>query len=495
MGERYAVHFQVEPTGAKGRDLLDRVAEDCTEWLRTNSGKPPAGEHAGIWNLSDDADAGSVLVQQKEDDNDALYSFAWTVRRADVTWTADLQLSTTGEHVDLSGSVRTDQAGGAEGFDRRIGVVADLIDRYDCRRAGAQLHTTARNVTVPVIDAFIKNWLVNPKRELPIIAVSAASGQKPAIDADAMQKQLAGVARVFRLESASSIGLTESLGRSLSCYGGAVRIYRPGFATGDSSRQHPFWLSNALRRKNIFADIAAHAGPMSTPSFRATAFLDVQEGIRQRGLDRLRAADRPSSNENQVLQQQIERERHWREEAIKERERYQSLYEQAQRELDQQRSDQELARDDEEIIVESVVEAVQAADMRRSESLAFLPSAFSSAEQSRYSQPTLVLEALAELDRLSQELNSGLAKPEQIVQELNERRFECSTESVDTMNRYGDQRRFRDETGQLIEMSPHIKFGSGRGADKRLRIHFVWADDYRQILVGHVGRHLRTGRS
>ncbi len=57
------------------------------------------------------------------------------------------------------------------------------------------------------------------------------------------------------------------------------------------------------------------------------------------------------------------------------------------------------------------------------------------------------------------------------------------------------ERRFRDETGQLIEMPLHVKLGGGAGQDNHLRIHFAWSSDYAQILVGHIGRHLRTARS
>ncbi len=492
MGERYAVHLHIAPADTRGPELLDRVAEECTAWLRANAGQPSGGESAGVWRLDDD---GSVQIWREQDEDDALYAFAWRVQRGAVVWTAEIQLATSGEDIDLSGSVRTDRSTSAEGYDRRIAVVADLIDRYDCRRANARVYTRARRLGAPLIDAFVRNWLLNPQRELPIIVVSTADDQERMVDAHELQHHLAGVARVFSVDAAASKALTERLGRSLSCYGGAIRIYRPGFTRSDPARLHPFWLSNAIRSPQFVQTVMAHAGPMSRPTPRAASFQDVRERIRLREMERLRAASQSTGNQLQALQQQVERERHWREEALKERDRFQSLYEQVQHEQDQERSERQLARDDDEIIVESVLEAVQTADRRSGECLSFLPDAFSSAEESRYSQPGLVLEALGALDRLARELRAGGVAPEQIVQTLKQRNLDCSTESEDTMRRYGEARRFRDETGLLHEMSLHIKFGGGRGANKRLRIHFAWATDYQQILVGHVGRHLRTGQS
>ena len=93
------------------------------------------------------------------------------------------------------------------------------------------------------------------------------------------------------------------------------------------------------------------------------------------------------------------------------------------------------------------------------------------------------------------QLYAGEIQAVEIVKALNEDNIECSTESVDTMNRYREQRLFRDETQRVIEMPLHIKFGGGSGQDNRARIHFAWDADYGQILVGHVGRHLRTGKS
>ena len=499
MGTRYAAYFQIEPGEVRGPALLERVAEDCTVWLRVNAGQPPDGEYVGAWQLEDrqggPPNSGSVVVHREHDGDDAVYSFAWTHRRDDATWTAELQLATVGEQVDLSGSVRTVQSGAGEGFDSRIAIVAELIDRYDCRRGGLRLRTSSRLLAATRIDAFVEDCLLDPRRELPLVVVSAGRDQQPSLDPDKLQRRLAGVATVWSLDRQGSDLLSRSLGHSLSCYNGAVRVYRPGFRRADPHRRHPFWLGPALRSTHAPTNIAVQAGPMGVSSAGVTAFQDVQERIRVRERERLAATARESGDQIAALRQQLEHERRWREEALKERERYQSLYEQTQRDLDQQHSAQAEVESDEAVVVESVLEAVQIADKRRSECLSFLNDAFDSAEQSDFRQPERVLNALSALNTLSQELNNGSVALDQIVQALNDRNIECSTESTDTMHRYGDLRRFRDETGQLIEMPLHVKLGGGAGQDNHLRIHFAWSSDYAQILVGHVGRHLRTARS
>ena len=56
-------------------------------------------------------------------------------------------------------------------------------------------------------------------------------------------------------------------------------------------------------------------------------------------------------------------------------------------------------------------------------------------------------------------------------------------ESVATMNRYSDERNFRDDNGELVEMQPHISIG-------QLRVHLCWSREESRWLVGYFGTHL-----
>ena len=106
-----------------------------------------------------------------------------------------------------------------------------------------------------------------------------------------------------------------------------------------------------------------------------------------------------------------------------------------------------------------------------------------------------MLDPLLALEELANGLCVREGVPAQIVTWLAEQNLRCSEESEDTMHRYGRLGQFRDETQQVWEMPLHVKLGGGSGQDKCLRIHFCWDPLEGEVVVGHVGRRLRTGRS
>ena len=64
----------------------------------------------------------------------------------------------------------------------------------------------------------------------------------------------------------------------------------------------------------------------------------------------------------------------------------------------------------------------------------------------------------------------------------------CHAESKPTMQRFGDQRRFRDPEGGLAVYKLHAMAGSAH------RIHLRVTHDPRRIEIGYIGRHLDTAR-
>ena len=498
MRQRYAVQFQIESRESTGRQLLDEVAAESVGWLRERTNLPPERDDVGRWK----SDSGRVSVHRAAKDQLAVFRFEWIRAIGDVEWTAVFQLSTTGDAVQLNAEVHTDTSSELEQTEVRISLISNLASSFHCRRGDTQLLTKPQRITTKAVNRFVDHRLRNPDRELPLIVVSKDQSGHDRLNPLELQDRLTGVAEVWSIDPDASTDLAQLIGRSHSCYGGAVRIYRQGFQPSDQSSSHPFWLENQLRQQfvKVRKAIFSQAAQMAMPNAPEVSYHIIHDQIQEAELEELReAADgvagQALGQQIRALQRQVERERQFREDLIQERDRYQALYERAQRDLEAQRTDAEQEQSELERVAESVAEAVQIADARSGEQLAFLNSAFVSADESQYPLPQRVLEALSALDELGQELQDGRVSVEQIVRTMNARNFECSTESEDTMRRYRESRRFRDETGQLIEMQKHIKLGGGGGGqDSYLRIHFEWVEDYRQIVVGHVGRHLRTSR-
>ncbi len=72
--------------------------------------------------------------------------------------------------------------------------------------------------------------LTAPDRQLPVIALTIPEDQQtPYLDADGLAAALAGLAHVAVVHPKAAWGLTRRLGKRLSVFGGAARVYLPGF--------------------------------------------------------------------------------------------------------------------------------------------------------------------------------------------------------------------------------------------------------------------------
>ena len=84
-------------------------------------------------------------------------------------------------------------------------------------------------------------------RTLPIAVVSEIDGEVPLPNlSHELARDLAGVANVYQIDFAASWGLTEALGKSYSCYQGALRLYWPRFNLSDSIYAHQLWTVTRL---------------------------------------------------------------------------------------------------------------------------------------------------------------------------------------------------------------------------------------------------------
>jgi hypothetical protein len=124
------------------------------------------------------------------------------------------------------------------------------------------------------------NVLTQTERTLPIVVISTHLGLALHPDLPArMARDLTALALVTVADDEASWYLTSTLGKSLSCYSGAVRLYWPGFTSSDSVFKHPLWtvqrlldrtnsvgeavqaICNSLRRRLMAVSIAALAEP------------------------------------------------------------------------------------------------------------------------------------------------------------------------------------------------------------------------------------------
>lgn len=141
----------------------------------------------------------------------------------------------------------------------------------------------------------------------------------------------------------------------------------------------------------------------------------------------------------------------------------------------------------------SVLEAVQraAAEARH---LRFAPRAFTTAEDSPFRRPGLILDTLRRLDELAGRYEAGDMgmSLSQAAQDVGITQWKAGVSEL-------ARTRWREEylvtiDGQEVELGPHVGLGSGSGAGFVARIYLHVADGNnglpRGITVGVVGRHL-----
>lgn len=127
---------------------------------------------------------------------------------------------------------------------RTPAIVRTLLRELNVLDAGARcLADPAAEIGLSGVEALV--GFLHAERRLPVVVVSRhnASG-RTAVDPTELCRELAGLAHVRVLSSTqASYRLTELLGTERSVFGGAVRIYYPGFAPDSEPREHRlfFW--------------------------------------------------------------------------------------------------------------------------------------------------------------------------------------------------------------------------------------------------------------
>ncbi len=129
------------------------------------------------------------------------------------------------------------------------GFIQQVVE--NCRLiSGNKLLSVAPAVHQTEADAEdLIDYLVNPSRQLPIFVVTLAeNGQfnHPTLDTAALSRAVLGIGHVALLHPAATWRLTERFGKFKSVFGGAARVYLPGFSDDADPYIHRLVLANQL---------------------------------------------------------------------------------------------------------------------------------------------------------------------------------------------------------------------------------------------------------
>lgn len=345
--------------------------------------------------------------------------------------------------------------------------------------------------------------LTSDLRRLPVVLLSPyARGELNQIDPAKLARNLAGVAVVVRVEDPElTWDFADEVGRQLSCFNGAARIYWPGFSKASDPRSHRLFFGSWIEQVGP----AVAARTIERAIFAVAAFRYLPDG---RIADLIRRAE--AAERQKVLDQKRETgDEFWEDyqqtvDKLREaEERLAGLEaENANLRANQQvffstgpAGPDELAQADqaEELSFSSVADAVQAA-AGRCKNVEILDTATSAAEASPFQRPYDIFRALTDLDEIvdawsrnREEKGSG----GDLLQHLRDRGWgkRSSMHISDTTRgklRSHYEFDYQDRK-QLFE--PHITIGAG-DPNSCASIHFIFDQERLKMIVGHVGKHL-----
>ena len=129
-------------------------------------------------------------------------------------------------------------------------IVKRLLKEYDCFVGGRAVTTFAEEVDAVGVPRLVDEVVFNANRALPVIVVTRSNlGAELSADPSLLADNLGGLAEVYVVsDRTATFALTDKVGRELSCYNGAVRIYWPGATMLDDPRRHTLYLPETLLR-------------------------------------------------------------------------------------------------------------------------------------------------------------------------------------------------------------------------------------------------------
>ena len=347
----------------------------------------------------------------------------------------------------------------------------------------------------------LRESLVSPVRPFPIVLVSRdLVSERPLVDVDSLASGLAGLMKVYELaDKWAAYRLTEEVGKELSCYAGAVRIYWPGFVPTADPYKHPAWMPWSLRQLTHTDELVANLFDVGA---EATAFRHLEPNeitnFRNQARDDERARRRAESSTDAeaLLEQLIEAETNLKastSELSATKSENQTLRQNLDALLGAQTAPKTIEvtppqNDSDEPA--SVLDAVQRA-RALTKHLHFLPTAFESASNSPYRTPSRALEALLAVEEVTSLWATNLAggkSPGPFKTLFKQRGFDYKDDVSQTSKGKWSDEYIASFNDQAIDISPHITIGA-KQADTCLSVHMYWDKPSAQVIVAHVGRH------
>lgn len=345
--------------------------------------------------------------------------------------------------------------------------------------------------------------LASDLRRLPLVLLSPyAGGESNQIDPEKLARHLAGVAVVVNVDDPElTWDFAEEVGRQLSCFNGAARIYWPGFTKASDPRSHRLFLGSWIDQ--VGPTIAART--IERAIFAVATFRYVPDHRITDLIRRVEAAER---------QRVLSEKRKAGDDFLVEYERDLARLDEAERIIEELKAENanlkanqhvflassvagtdELTEtgEPEELSFSSVAEAVQAA-IKRCKNVELLETVNAAAEASPFQRPYDVFKALTDLDEIVDawiKNRDDKGSGGDLLKHLRERGWgKRSSMHISDTTRAKFRANYEFEyQGKKQLFEPHITIGAG-DPNSCASIHFIFDQERLKMVVGHVGKHL-----
>jgi hypothetical protein len=517
----YALQFQIAtPAGVTGVSVPDMLRADVGAWIRDWYKKRQEinFELPGTSRLLAPLPLHSVETSYRSTSSGTVHQAVTWGYPAEpdnrLLWESRCEWAATDEDIEFSFLLRLASREflvAPPQFDiRRPRIVRSIIQKYNCTSGGVSLHLLPQQVWIKDIPSLVET-LYSKRRRLPVVLFSVDPySDKPVADPIDSQDKLVGLAHVAVLaDKWASFALTNALGKSLSCFNGAIRIYWPGFDAACDPRDHPVLLPGRIR--GILADgkllsdyLLRWFAPASTLRFAYGQItrdaLVALEAEHRAEIDALRKKAEAGGDYPELLRIADDEIADLKKvnEALNHRVTdVESKLATAKANISALSLVQagEVPASELQVLsepeLENVRAAVDLAAKRFPDTLIFLKSALTSADDSPYGQPDKVFQALEALDDVCKVWRESIQRKQSmgpLEEAFASRGFIYKAkESMTSTGKWGEEYTTLYE-GVKVAIEPHLALGKG-GPDTCLRIHFFRGEEQGRFIVSHVGRH------
>lgn len=355
-------------------------------------------------------------------------------------------------------------------------VLVELLNGARAVDGDIQVQAVSQVIDAEAVGDLVAE-LCDRARRLPIVVVSDLHGES-FVDAGALARSLAGQAHVRRLQGgAASRELSARVGDHRSTYGGAMRIYWPGFHEHCPQHEHRYVTGEALRSASDRIVAALRAELTSMVAARLPSQGPVR---RQRGTSAPHAAEvAPGEASAEWLR--------WADGLLTRLASTQAELEETRDALDDAEATIAQLSSAQETVPTMLAAVEQAVDAGGPE-VVYLREAFDSATASPYRRPERARAALFALNDAAKRLATD-ALDGGFVTFFNQAGIRYASDVSATARGKWPHEYRRTWRGREIWLGPHLKLGSG-SPENHCRIYFHVDHESRRIVIGHVGRHL-----